>query len=279
MDVLNCQVHVPDVVGLESQKLTVGRKLQLNCVGEQEKFDFTKAEVFLDQAPTNLVKIFEVKKINSSETEITMTYYQAGEFSTSDLKLTDGTNQFQLNGPPLNVESVLKPPTDGKQQQPYGPIFPVKIEVPNLYFALLALCLVSAIVYIVFRARKIAYYAKLKHKLKNYDSPIAPDTQFYKSIRLAEKNEYPLDQIEQAFRLYNLRSYHLPMFDLPDRRLIRYFKRQAPQQQSTRNSLLRLLEEFSELKLRSEKLDLNEKQDFIKKLYRYVEQNRGLHNE
>ena len=87
---------------------------------------------------------------------------------------------------------------------------------------------------------------------------------------------YPLEQIEKAFRLYNLRTYQLPMFDLSNDRIFKYFKRNFPQYKSTRGHLLKLLEEFEEMQKRRNTLTASDKQELINKLYRYIETNKGL---
>ena len=102
-----------------------------------------------------------------------------------------------------------------------------------------------------------------------------PDTQFYKAVRTAEKAGYPLEELEKAFRLYNVRAYKLPLFELPDEKIFRYFRRNYPEHKNTRISLQKILGEFSELSKKGE-TSTEEKNELVKKVYRYVDKNRGL---
>lgn len=270
---VDCRINIPEVSGLEDNKMTVGRKFNLNCIGEYDsQFDFSKANIKNESLE---VKFFGAKAVNASEFDAVFTLYKAGEHQLSQLVLTDGLVDIQLKAPSVIVESVLVPTTDGKPQEPYGPIFPVKIAVPFLYFVIIASAFLSILAYSLFRTRKIVYYNGLRSRLKQYDSPVEPDTQFYKSLRSSEKSDYPVELIEKAFKLYNLRAYKIPLFDLSNSKAIKYFKYQHPQLKETRMALHRLLEEMEELKSR-ETLSVDEKRDFIKKLYRYVDQNKGL---
>lgn len=277
MSQVDCVVDIPKVEGLEDAKLTVGRHINLNCSGEMpEGFSYKDANFKLDEAVRSTAKVFSVKSSESGKFSMDFTFYTAGEHPLNKFVLTDGVNEIALNAPSVTVESVLKPTEDGKPQEPFGPVFPVSIQIPVYYFIFVIAVVVLVALFTVFRFKRISYYRKLKAKLKNYSSPLEPDMQFYKSVRMAEKLEYPVDKLEQAFRLYNLRAYQLPLFDLSNDRVMKYFKRNYPQYKSTRLVLHKLLGEFEELNKKSKDLSFQEKQDFVKKLYRYVDKNKGL---
>ena len=268
MSAVNCQVN--------KEKITVGEPLQLTCSGDiDSKFSLEKAEFKLAEINKYTVKLIKINSFNKGEANLDFTIYSPGEYKLSELILTDGLSEINLNGPAVKVESVLKPTSEGKAPEPFGPLLPIGIATPAYYYFFLASFFIVIILYGAYRIKRHLYYKKLKTKLIQHISPIDIDTQFYKSIRLAEKMDYPLDQIEKAFRLYNLRAYELPMFDLSNERILKYFKRNHPRYKNTRLSLQKLLDEFVELQKNNDLL-MEEKNKFVKKLYRFVSTNKGL---
>lgn len=257
--------------------LTVGDHVSLLCSGNLGD-SFLAGQAVFKTAPSNPyhLKLFKIQKNESAGHSIDMTIYTAGQFKISDFIVTDGVNEIKLNGAELKVESVLKPTEDGKPPEPYGAIFPINMSTPFFYYVALISAIILVCIYSVYRLRRVSYYKKLKNRLAQYSSPVEPDTQFYKAIRIAEKSEYPVDLIEKAFRLYNLRTYQLPMFDLTNEKINKYFRRNFPEHKSARIELLKVLNEIDVIKSRDKSLTFNEKKEFIKKLYRYVEINRGI---
>lgn len=256
-----------------SSKITVGDHILLTCNGSfNSNFIFDKVNFKSNELKKYEVKLLKVISVRENIINFEMTYYSQGEHKLSELVLTDGEHEIELSGSPILVESVIVPKNDGKPTDPFGPILPIRITTPSYYYFSIIFFVLSMILFGVFKLKRFLYYKKLREKLLEYNSPVAPDTQFYKAIRSAEKEHFPIEQIEKAFRLYNLRTYQLPVFELPNNQLIRYFKRNFPGHIQTRNSLSKLLEEFEELGKR-DGLTLYEKNEFIKKLYRYVEIN------
>ncbi len=268
MSVVNCKV--------DKEQITVGDHLLLTCAGsEASGSSVKKLEFKLNETNKYTLKLFKKAPVGENSFNLDFTIYAPGDYKISDLILTDGVNDIVLSGATVKVGSVLQPSKDGKPQEAFGFILPIGMSIPIYYYLILTVFLLVAGLYAGYRIKRHHYYKKLKAKLKQYASPIDPDTQFYKAIRMAEKAEYPLDQIEKAFSLYNLRAYRLPMFDLTNDRIIKYFKRNYPQYKKTRIQLHRLLGEFEELS-KNNNLSIEEKNEFVKKLYRYVDANNGL---
>lgn len=267
MSAINCR--------LDKEKLTVGEHLNLSCSGSNgAPFDVAKAAFKLPEAQKYILKVLQSSGTENNFT-IDFTIYAPGDYKISDLILTDGTSEVQLSGPAVKVESVIQPSADGKPPVAFGSILPIGIQTPLYYYLLLTLLILVIAGYSVYRFRRNIYYKKLKEKLSKHSSPLDPDTQFYRSIRLAEKVDYPLEQVEEAFRLYNLRAYQLPMFDLTNDRISRYFRRNFPQHKMTRQNLNKILSEFEELQKQRE-LSVADKNEFVKKLHRYVSTHKGL---
>jgi hypothetical protein len=265
----SCTPTLQEVKGLE-QKLTVGQHVYLDCTGEATALDTGKA-FFKNGA----VKLFKAES-DSQALKIDMTFYTAGVHDLGKLVLTDGSTEVTLGGPQITVESVLQPGPDGKPPEGFDSIFPLALNVPLAYWLYLAGAILLVAVYLIIKGKRLAYYSKLKAGLVKYSSPVEPDTQFYKAVRAAEKAGYPLEQLEKAFRLYNVRAYKLPLFELPDEKIQRYFRRNYPEQKNTRIALQKILNEFSELAAKKESVAPEQKNELVKKIYRYVEKNRGL---
>lgn len=267
MSPINCR--------LDKEKITVGEHLNLSCSGnDSAPLHVAQAAFKLPDAQKYILKVLHSTGTENNFT-LDFTIYAPGDYKISDLILTDGANDVQLSGPAVKVESVIQPSADGKPPEPFGSVLPIGIHTPLYYYLLLTVLILITAGYSAYRVRRSIYYKKLKEKLTIHSSPLEPDTQFYRSIRLAEKAGYPLDQVEKAFRLYNLRAYQLPMFDLTDERISKYFRRNFPQHKITRQNLNKILSEFEELQKQRE-LSVADKGEFVKKLHRYVSAHKGL---
>ncbi len=277
MGQLNCQAEIADVPGLEANQMTVGRHLALTCNGEPlTDFNFADAKLAVQDEVNPAYRLFKAEAAGAG-VKLDLTVYKAGEVNLGELTLTDGTHQYQLTANAIKVVSVLKAPAQGeKPQEPFGPIFPVAIEIPSIYLISLGLAFVLVILAVALKIRNVAYNHRLKLGLRQYDSPISPDTQFYRSIRVGEKKGYELAELEKAFMLYNVRSYKIPLFELSSRKALKYFKAHYPQCKKTRIALDKFLTEFDELNKRGTNVSAETKHELVKKMYRYIEAHRGL---
>ena len=276
MGMLNCDINIPEVKGLESQKMTVGRHLIFNCKSDTSLESVDVAQLSVKSATQDAIsyKVFAIQKPAADQVQIEMTFYRAQEIQPTEFVLFDGTNEHQINASVLKIESVLQPTQDGKPPQPYNSIFPVTLSIPLSYYIIVLAAVVLTGLYSFFKVKRLNYYRKLKEKLSIHDSPTEPDVQFYRSVRASEKIAYPLLSLEQAFRLFCLRTYDIPMFDLTDEKIIRYFKHNSPALKAERLQLQKNLQEFAALKLQEKNLELETKTEFVKKLYRFVEQSK-----
>lgn len=262
----------------DKAKLTVGEHIQLKCSGSiSPEFDFSKSNFLFNEADKYVSRIFKIQTEGASTLTIDMTLYRPGEYKLANLILTDGNAQLQLTGDDLKVETVIQPTPDGQPPKPYGELFPLKIQTPFAYYLTILLFVFAVAYYAFYRIKRFRFYRKLKEKIKKeYSSPIAPDTQFYRTIRALEKEDFPIEKLEKSFRLYNLRAYNLPLFDLSDDKVNKYFRRNYPNEKPTRVALFKLLDEFAVMKQQQDQIGFAEKKDFVKKLYRYVDTHQGL---
>lgn len=269
---VKCERTVPPVKGLKDQEITVGRHVVLDCAGTWDKiFDFNKAYVKVEETAKYSVKVVKAEARSVAGFEVDVAFYQAGEFNFPDFILTDGTNEIHLGEQKIKVETVIEKPQEGKPPEPFGAIFPVELSWPS-YYLMGAIGIVALGLAIgVWLLRRQVRFLKLITKLKDYDSSISADRQFYKAIRQAEINGFPLADVEHAFRFYITRAYQIPAFDLSDRALLLFFKRRNPWFKKERVELKKILEDFKFLaKLEDPKLS-EEKTILIQKLYRFID--------
>ncbi len=267
MSTMNCSA--------DKEKITVGDHIHLLCsANDNAAFSPEKAVFKLAENQKYTLKILNLKSTLQNGFDIDFTIYSPGDYKIGDLILTDGNSEISLSGAAIKVESVIKPAPDAKPPEAFGPILPIGISIPAFYYLILIGVFLMFAVYAAYRANRAIFYRKLRENLKKHNSPLEADTQFYRSIRLAEKAGYPIDQIENAFRLYNLRAYQLPMFELTNDRITKYFRRNFPEYKDTRQNLNKVLGEFEELRKKPELLPA-EKSEFVKKLHRYVSKHKG----
>lgn len=281
MDTVNCRIEMPEVKGLETGEMTVGRHLLMTCDGNWDKsFDFTQAKVKLEENNKYFLKVLKAEARNTNSFELDLTTYVAGEIDFPEMILTDGTHEISLGKQKFQTKSVLKPPQQGQTQEPqkpFGYIFPLRLEWPALYFILAVAAAVLLLVGLIFQLRRAARFAKLIADLKEYNSSIEPDLQFYKSLRVLEKQNYPIPELEKSFRLYVLRAFGVPMFVLNQRQIINFLKKRKPQFKVERQQIDKLLSEFEEIsKKNSAEIKAEEKQELIHKMYRFVDRTQNV---
>jgi hypothetical protein len=271
---LKCERLIPEVHGLKDQEITVGRHVIFQCEGTWDKiFDFKKTEIKIDEASKYKLKVLKAEARSVSAFDVDMAFYSAGQYQFPDFILTDGTNEIHLGEQKVNVVSVIEKPKDPQQKpEPFGPVFPLKLAWPLSYTLFAATLIILLILYFAWGLRRRYKYIKLILKLKDYDSPIPADRQYYKALQKAAQTDYPLTDIEHAFRMYITRTYKIPAFDLSDRALDSFFKRRSPWFKKERIQIKKILEDFKLLKnVPPEKLKAD-KVLFIQTLYRFVEQ-------
>ena len=271
---VECQFNIPEVPGLESGKITVGRHIVADCRGEiPQDFDFANAKMSGEN--NVIVKTFVVRKSAEDALQFDFTIYKADKFQISEYSLQDGKNTLTLAGSPLQVESVVKA-AGGEPPKPFGSIFPIPIGIPLSYFAAVGLVVLGVALAIFLGIRTRNYERRLRIKFMQYDSPIDPQTQFYKAIRAAEKLSYPFENLEEAIRTYAIRAYRLPLFEIDTAAALRHFKKRFPSQRSARADMERIFGELEELKKNKEQLQPSDRQELVRKLYRFVDHNPGV---
>ena len=278
MDQVKCKLEIPNVEGLNPQELTVGRHAFFNCEGEWNKaFDFSKAQVKTEESGKYVLKVLKAEARSANAFDVQFTTYAAGSLQYPDFILTDGTIEISLGAQQLNTVSVLEKPGPGQPpKKPYNFIFPLPLEWPTLYFVLVIAVVVLFIAALIYRLTKAARYARLIADLINHDSAVQPDLQFYKALRICEKQGYPIADLEKAFRLYVLRVFKVPMFVLDNKQIKQFFKDRKPAFKSERLQVERILSEFEEIQITKKELSTGEKLELANKMYRFVDRTQVL---
>lgn len=265
---LNCQLSIPEVEGLTSNQLTVGRHFYLVCNGEDTgAFDFSRAQLVTDESHKH-----DFSLIKASKNQFEMVTYMTGEIQAGAIRVTDSVNELSLKIQPFKVTSVLPPPektAEGtvKPQEPYGYNI-LNLNWPHAYTAFFIIVFCAIMAAIITQAMRTRRFRRLSQELKDYDSAIAPDSQFYKHIRLLEKKDYPIHDVERQFHIYVIRRYQVPMFGLSASETTRYLKKKWPTLINERRDLKNIL---SDLKKMTAKENPAETKKYLTKLYQFVD--------
>ncbi|MFZ3230740.1 MAG: hypothetical protein WA160_11090 [Pseudobdellovibrio sp.] len=272
---VQCEKIIEAVPGLKDQEVTVGRHVLLQCTGTWNKlFDFKKAQIKMDQPEGKkdyTIRIVKTEARSVSSFDVDVVFYSAGEYKFPDFVLSDGSNEIHLGQQNIKVQTVIEKTQDPKPPEPFGPIFPLQLNWPS-YYLFISIGLIALSIFCMgwFLQRRYKFI-KLMLKLKDYDSSIPADRQFYKAIRHAEIKDYPVEDLERAIRFYVARKYQVPCFDLKDKALISFFKKNNPWYKKERIELKKILEDIKLISKLNGDDAAKAKTVFIQRLYRFVD--------
>lgn len=265
---IKCALIIPEAPGLTSQQLTVGRHFVFQCEGEVPA-DFNLSQAQLVTAEANKYE-FKLMRTTGAKNGFSLdcVSYMAGDIKTNQLQLTDGQSQIAVTIQPIKVDSVLETNTTAeKPQEPFG-FTMSRMDWPLGYtvFFILVFCAIMAL--IILRIKSRHRIRRLMKEMKDYNSAMAADSQFYKNIRVFEKQNYPIDQVEKQFRIYVIRKYQVPLFGLGLNEGMRFIKKRWPTLVNERRELKNIL---MDLKKMSQKPNPEETKKYLKKLYKFVD--------
>lgn len=264
MATVQCKVEIPEVQGLTSQELTVGREFLLVCDGEFPK-TLKQDQLRFVLQPTEKYQIhllgFEFR--SPTQADLKVTTYKAGQFQFQDLQITDGTETLGLGAVQYVVQSVLPQPEQGQpppKQEPYGPIGPASIGTPLLYWAILVGIIVLFLGAIFGRIYRVVQRKNMIARLKEHDAAMSPISQFHQSMRKlqrantvffggaasADDIKSCVKETEQMLRLFLTRQFQLPAFEWSQRLILKDLKRHHPKVFSEFGQVLaKLMKEYS----------------------------------
>ncbi|MBC7752889.1 MAG: hypothetical protein H7Z71_01545 [Moraxellaceae bacterium] len=273
---LNCQISIPEIPGLEFNQLTVGRPFDLLCQGETAGFNFSQAQLILDVEHKH---DFNLKKATAGKIE--MVTYLTGDIEPTVVKISDSVQELDLKIPAFKVISVLPAPQKNEEgvvqpPEPFGYNI-LNIQWPASYTVIFIVLLCALIAGLVNQALRARRFRRLNSELKDYESALSPDSQFYKHLRLLDKRKYPIKEVERQFHIYVIRRYQVPLFGLSPSETTKFLKKTWPTLILERRDLKNIL---SDLKKMTVQESVDETQKYLRKLYDFVdrteEKMRGL---
>lgn len=272
MSSIQCDLVIPDVPDLKPQELTVGRHFYLNCKGSWDKnFDFSKAQIVSDEASQFIFKIFKAEARSVSEFEVDMTLYKAGQLDFPDLVLSDGQLQISLGKQSFQVTSVLPPadPNNPKPPEPFG--FAVGgLGWPMAYTWIAAGLFFILLLQVIIAAFRRQRWKQLRGLVQSYDSALAADHQFYKTLRKLEAHQYPLQDLEVAAKTYILRRFQVPVFSLKLKENVLFIKKKYPRLKEARRQVFNILKDLEILSHHPD-VTYEQKIKFISQFYQFIE--------
>ncbi len=269
---IKCTTQIPEILGLEKDTLTVGRHFYLNCEGLWDKeFDFSKAFAVVDENSKNTIKVFKIEARNSNSFDVDMILYVAGELKTTNFKISDGVREIDLGAQSFTVQSVIDQKTE-KPPEPFGYIVS-ELQWPWQYSVIAVLIFIIVIGSLLAQILNKMKWRGRIDRLRQYDSPLPADSQFYKEIRKSEKKEFPISDIEKHCKQYILRIYQVPIFELSNRQIISYIKKKYPRLKTERRQIFNLLQDIRILQKDS---NIDKRKKFVEQCYRFVDATEDL---
>lgn len=275
---VKCTTVIPDVPDLKAQELTVGRHFFLNCSGQWDKsFDFTKAQFVTDEHNKFVFKIFKAEARSTDAFDVDMTLYSAGEMKFPDMVISDGTLQISLGPQQFTVVSVLPPPDPQKPEppKPFGYAIGM-LHWPMAYTIIFACLLLAVIAQAIYLAARTQRWKQLKAVVDTFESAQTPDNQFYKTIRELEKKDFPISEVEKASKVYILRRFSVPIFNLDLKETVAFIKKRHPQLKEQRRQVYNIVKDI-ELLAKEKELTLEQKTKFIKRFYEFIARCENAH--
>lgn len=272
---VKCTTNIPDVPDLKAQELTVGRHFFLSCEGNFDKtFDFSKAQFLTDEKSKFITKLFKAEARSTESFDVDMTLYTAGKVQFPDMIITDGILQISLGKQAFEVTSVIQkppPPKNGEKQEqpkPFGYAIS-QLHWPMAYTLIFAALLLAVIIQVIMLAARSQRWKRLAEVVKAYDSVHTPENQFYKTIRELEKKDYPVAEIEKAAKVYILRRFNVPIFNLTLSETISFIKKRHPQLKEQRRQVYNIVKDI-EILAKDPKVTTEQKTKFISRFYEFI---------
>lgn len=227
MEKINCHIEIPEVAGLPSQELTVGREFLLIC--EDAALASEKAPVRLVTPPEKkyVLQILDQQK-KDSQIRLKVTSYQTGAHDEQGLQLQVGTQSFLLSPQKWVVKSVLQ---QGQQPppEPFGPFGPLKLSWPMSWWIFLGAMGLLLIFTGLLIYKKIQSRKRFLNELARLDLQGDAGARYFQTLRQVRRERgggvraTELDQatarlagqeLDQALRSYLMQKMRIRAFDL-----------------------------------------------------------------
>lgn len=211
MSDIQCEIEIPEVPGLESQKLTVGRTFYYHCKGDWPSVllvDQTRLQAVSEQGTPYDLRLLAFEFRDPKTADLLLVSYRPGPHNFTELTLTDGTQSVSL--PSLNIEthSVLNP---NEKVEMYGPVGPMSLSIPWAYWLILVSIVGIMILAAVWAWKRRLNRRRIMEEVKRRTTNSSPLIQFHRELRMLTKKA-GLSDVDHTLKLptqeylVNLRS-------------------------------------------------------------------------
>lgn len=238
-----CEIRIPSAEGLPENELTVGRPFELSCAGLEfpaEGFDAKVSDFAAEEQNKFALKKLEVLEQGTNSVRLKVVSYTIGKKSFN-LTLSDGKHNVGLGPVTFDVISVL--PADQSITEPYGPMGPLSIAVPWIYWIIFVSFLTIVISQGAYFFRRRWQKKTMLQRSGSYFTSASPVQQFYFHARGWER-KYPfflgeeghqeerlkcLEEILFQLKIYIVRSFQVPALDWSTRLILKDIKKNYPE--------------------------------------------------
>ncbi|MNJ96702.1 hypothetical protein D3C87_144320 [compost metagenome] len=249
MTAIQCKLEIPNVDGLKENELTVGREFLLACEGEFPR-DLKQEDLHFVLKPElkYLIKLRSFEFRSATSADIKVVGYTAGRIRLDDLQLSDGVQTLNLGRIEFPVETVIEPPQptqNGEQPQkpePFGPLGPMHIGIPTLYWVILAAVIGLLVALIGSKIYRVLQRRRIVEGLKQHDSAQSPISEFYASLRQLQRNNQVffggeaeekdvhecIVELHHMLLLYVTRKYKIPALEWSPRLVAKDLRKYHP---------------------------------------------------
>lgn len=229
-----------------------------------------KTELRLDEKDKYVLKLFKVEKAENGDLRLLVTSYKVGDHKLQALQLVDDSHAFVMSDLEFQVASVQNP--QEPRTEPYPPFGPLRFFPWPIVLVTLAMVILMITPFVV-----IAWRRRLRRVyLREVDSQAFQYPAFqdlHRSLRQLQR-KYPflgdshhvvqegdqgavagLKELREAFDIYLMRSYRLPVKKWGRKQILRTLESELPNVEERHLNALELtLKEFEKAEKQSAKL-------------------------
>ncbi len=265
MSELLCEIQSQNGSSQNTPVFTVGELFDLKCKGESISLNPDQVKIKLEKNSYAL-KILKAETSPQGDWIFHVVSYQVGDYSKEEqlFEVTDGVNSLTLKNIRFQVNSVQDP--QNPQKEPFGPYGPFVTPFPWIaIYILIGIVSLSLLFGILkwWRRRKVKAQW---NRMKSYDKPISPSTEYYGIIRKLERQidfefKFKLtpeqvqnlsQELANAFKIFIVRQFQIPATELNAKDIIELYKIKWSWKGSEHvHNLAVLLNEMSKIKKNS----------------------------
>jgi hypothetical protein len=251
----------------QDSEWTVGEVIEMECQGPRAQLSSGQMD-FIHPEPDQKyrLKILGFESDSENQLQLKVTSYNPGAHELNDLKIAmDGRPIIKVEPLTLPVKTVIQ----SEEVKPYGPVMAVKLGYPYWLWGVLALIVLSALFYFIFRYRRNLQMKRVVEELQQHNTALGAFNQFNKDIRKLgrdyifgeltdwspQKKQRYVESLDEIFRMYLLREFFVPALDWDSSLVLKTLARQDKKRFAQYGSdLAVMLQEFDQAKRDADKL-------------------------